>query len=59
MKSKGELKPGDIIHIYHMFGNREYKDTEGMVTYIDEKDQIYGTWGDAVLYFNDDWDILN
>ena len=57
MKSKGELKVGDYIHIYHMFGDSKYRDTEGVVTYISET-EIFGTWGDAPLFFNDDWEIM-
>lgn len=57
MKSKSEVKPGDIIHIYHMFGESEYKDREGAVKYIDDMNQIHGTWGGLALHFDDDWEI--
>lgn len=62
MKSKGEVAVGDIIHIYHIFGEldaKEYRDVEGTVTYINDMDQIYGTWGEIALLFNDDWEIIS
>ena len=49
---------GDAIHIYHMFGFSEYNDTEGVVTYIDDIGQIYGTWGDFALVPGDDYEII-
>ena len=61
-KTKCEVKPGDMIHIYHVFGIEdafEYRDIEGMVSYVDGSDQIYGTWGDVALYFTDDWEIID
>lgn len=58
IKGKDEVKPGDIIHIYHMFGESEYKDREGVVKYIDDMDQIHGTWGGLALLFDDDWEII-
>ena len=60
-KTKSEVNPGDMIHIYHVFGIEdasEYRDAEGIVRYIDESNQIYGTWGDVALYFDDDWEII-
>ena len=55
-KFKEDVKTGDIIHIYHMFGYPEYKDTDGVV--IDRTDTfIYGTWGPDGLSFDDDWEI--
>ena len=56
-KYKTQVKPGDSIHIYHMFGYPEYKDCEGNVKYIDGN-QIYGTWGPDPLIFADDWEII-
>lgn len=58
MKEKAEVKIGDKIHIYHMFGESEYSDTEGIVTYIDDMNQIHGTWGGCALLFHDDWEII-
>lgn len=58
MKNKGEVKPGDIIHIYTMFGESEYSGCEGIVRLIDDMDQIYGSWGELALQYNDDWEII-
>ena len=55
-----EIKPGDNIHIYHMYGESEYRDTEGTVIFInDDTNEIYGTWGDLPLYFSDDWEVID
>ena len=58
MKSKSDVKPGDIIHISHMFGEPEYSEREGMVKFIDDMGQIHGTWGGLALHFDDDWEII-
>lgn len=58
VKSKGDVKPGDIIHIYHMFGESGYTGCEGVVQFIDDMDQIHGSWGPAALLFTDDWEII-
>lgn len=58
MKSKFNVKPGDIIHIYHMFGEPDYADREGVVRSIDDMDQIHGSWGGLALLFDDDWEII-
>ena len=57
--SKINVKPGDVIHIYHVFGESEYRDTEGVVKYIDDMNRIHGTWGELALYFDDDWEIIS
>lgn len=57
-KSKADVQPGDIIHIYIMFGEPEYKNSEGIVKYIDDMNQIHGTWGGLALHFDDDWEII-
>ena len=59
MKQKSEVKVGDIIHIYTMFGESHYKGREGVVTYIDDMHQIHGTWGTLALHFDDDWEIIS
>jgi hypothetical protein len=59
MKNKTNVKSGDAIHIYHMFGEPEYRDREGIVKYIDDMDQIHGSWGGLALHFDDDWEIIN
>ena len=58
MKSKAEVKPGDPIHIFTMFGERDYSEREGTVTYIDDMNQIFGTWGGLALHYDDDWMIM-
>lgn len=49
---------GDMIYIYHMFGEPDYRDTEGIVKYIDDANQIHGTWGGCALIPGDDFVIL-
>ena len=51
-------KVGDMIHIFHMFGESEYADREGIVRYIDDMDQIHGTWGGCALVSGDDFVVL-
>lgn len=58
MKSKLNVKAGDVIHIYHMYGEPDYADREGVVKFIDYMDQIHGSWGDLALHFDDDWEII-
>ena len=57
-KRKEDVQPGDIIHIYHMFGESEYAGREGVVKYIDDMNQIHGSWGGLALQFDDDWEII-
>ena len=57
-KAKADVKPGDIIHIYTMFGESEYSDREGIVRYIDDIGQIHTTAGGLALHFDDDWEII-
>ena len=57
-KQKSEVVPGDVIHIYTMFGESEYSGREGVVKYIDDMDQIHGSWGGLALLFTDDWEII-
>ena len=56
-KFKTDVKRGDIIHIYHMFGYPEYRDTEGVVIDYTE-DGVFGTWGPDGLNYDDDWEII-
>ena len=58
MKSKNEVKPGDKIHIYTMFGELQYSGREGTVRSIDSIGQIHGSWGGLALNFDDDWEII-
>ena len=57
-KPKSEVKPGDMIHIYAMFGEPGYSGREGVVRHIDDIGQIHGSWGGLALNFNDDWEII-
>ena len=57
-KRKEDVQPGDIIHIYCMFGESEYAGREGVVRYIDDMNQIHGSWGGLALQFDDDWEII-
>ena len=72
MRSKDSVKPGDMIHIYHMFGSTPYTNKngeiefvedsysgrEGIVRVIDDMNQIHGSWGGLALFFDDDWEII-
>ena len=57
-KRKEDVQPGGVIHIYHMFGESEYAGREGVVRYIDDMNQIHGSWGGLALQFDDDWEII-
>ena len=59
MKNKNEVKPGDIIHIYQMFGEPQYSGKEGVICSIDDIGQIHGSWGGLALQYDDDWEIIN
>ena len=52
-----DIKVGDIIHIYHMWGEPQYNDREGVVTHIDDAGQIHGTWGGCALIDGDDFAV--
>lgn len=54
---KNDVKVGDIIHIYHVFGAANRRDSEGVVTKVTDT-AIYGTWDSEPLFFDDDWEIL-
>ena len=59
--SKADVKVGDILNIHHMFGASEEYEPTGEVTdiYTDTySGEIYGTWGDMPLHFDDDWEIV-
>ena len=57
-KPKSEVKPGDMIYIYTMYGEPGYSGREGIVRHIDDIGQIHGSWGGLALNFNDDWEII-
>ena len=55
-----KLHIGDKIKIIHMKGEPHYKDREGIVTHIDDAEQIHGTWGGcAVIPEIDEFIILD
>lgn len=58
MKYKAEVKPGDIVRIYTMFGEPQYSGREGVVKSIDDIGQIHGSWGGLALNYDDDWEII-
>ena len=58
-RPKSEVKVGDKIHIYCMYGGPEYADREGIVTHIDGIGQLHGTWGGLALQDEDDWKIIS
>ena len=58
-KPKCEVAPGDVVHIYTMFGEPEYSEREGVVRCIDDMNQIHGSWGGLALHFDDDWEIIS
>ena len=43
------VKIGDTIKITYMEGEPQYTDREGVVTPIDDEDQIHGTWGGCAI----------
>ena len=40
-----QIKIGDIIKIIKMECEPQYTNREGVVTHINDADQIHGTWG--------------
>lgn len=44
-----QIKTGDIIIIIKMEGEPQYTNREGVVTHIDDADQIHGTWGGCAV----------
>ena len=54
------VKVGDKIRIIYMSGEPQYTDKEGIVEYIDDAEQIHGTWGGcALIPGEDEWEIIN
>ena len=52
-------KVGDKIHIIYMSGEPQYTDREGIVEYIDDAEQIHGTWGGcALIPGEDEWEVV-
>ena len=53
------VKVGDKIKIINMSGEPHYTGREGIVTHIDSKGQIHGTWGGcAIILGKDDIAII-
>ena len=44
-----KVKVGDKIKIINMKDEPQYTDREGIVTHIDDADQIHGTWGGCAI----------
>ena len=54
------VKISDTIKIIKMEGEPQYTNREGVVTHIDDTDQIHGTWGGcAIISEVDIYIILN
>ena len=53
-------KVGDKIRIIIMQGEPQYTGREGIVEYIDDAEQIHGTWGGCALIPGEDvWELLD
>lgn len=53
------IKIGDIVHIHVMYGQSEYNDTWGIITYVNENTgEMRGTWGNCSLELTDDFEIF-
>lgn len=44
-----KVRIGDKIRIIEMTGEPDYAGKEGIVTHIDDANQIHGTWGGCAL----------
>ena len=54
-----KIKNGDTIRIITMVNEPQYSNREGVVTHIDDAEQIHGTWGScAIIPEVDDFIIL-
>lgn len=58
MERKKNVQVGDTIHIYSMVGEPQYNGAEGIVTHIDDANQIHGTWGGCALLDEDTWVVI-
>ena len=50
-----EKLTGKEIEIIHMEGEPHYKGKRGKVTFVDDIDQVHGTWGGLALNPDTDW----
>lgn len=48
------VKVGDKLRVISMNGEPQYAGKEGVVTHIDDKGQIHGTWGGCALIPGED-----
>ena len=48
------VKIGDKVRIIEMSGEPQYTGKEGIVEYIDDAEQIHGTWGGCALIPGED-----
>lgn len=54
------FKIGDTIRIINMKGEDHYNGREGVIEYIDELDQLHGTWGGlAIIPTEDLIEVIN
>ena len=44
-----DIKVGDTIRILEMVGEPQYTNVVGVVTHIDDANQIHGTWGGCAV----------
>ena len=52
-------KIGDKIRIIYMSGEPRYTGKEGIVKFIDDAQQIHGTWGGcALIPGEDEWEVI-
>lgn len=52
--SHPNVKEGDRLHITKMKGEPNYTGREGIVEFVDDADQIHGTWGGCALIPKED-----
>ena len=53
-----KVNVGDKIRIINMINEPHYNNREGIVTHIDDSNQIHGTWGGCALIPNLDTYIV-
>lgn len=49
-----EYKVGQKVRITEMLGEPRYTGKEGVITHIDSRGQLHGTWGGLALLPNED-----
>ena len=54
------VKIGDKIRILHMDGEPQYAGKEGIVDHIDDRGQIFGSWGGcAIIEGIDTYEVID